>query len=200
MPGAILDELKSVITGDFLGSFQPAECFGLPGYLALKFGLIFLKDFDIAQGGDENERQFLKEKRESEPTTSDLPRLHPPPHPVRSKAQSFSQKTLKGASVYGVPFTFRLAADLALAAWKDTSPVMSSWQLYRTKTCFFPSSMISQSCKREHTRYLRIWGFLQATKELYFWGRGTLKKQSTPSDLIRSSMLTYRRSSQGLSF
>lgn len=145
MPGAILDELKSVITGDFLGSFQPTECFGLPGYLTLKFGLIFLKDFDVAQGGDENERQFLKEKRESEPTTPDLPRLHPPPHPIRSKAQSFSQKTLKGASVYGVPFTFRLAADLALAAWKDTSPVMSSWQLYRTKTCFFPSSMISQS-------------------------------------------------------
>lgn len=58
MPGAILDELKSVITSDFLGSFQPAECFGLPGYFTLKLSLIFLKDFDVAQRGDENERQF----------------------------------------------------------------------------------------------------------------------------------------------
>lgn len=33
------------------------------------------------------------------------------------------------ADRWGIPFTFRLAADLALAAWKDTSPVISSWQL-----------------------------------------------------------------------
>lgn len=31
--------------------------------------------------------------------------------------------------VQTVPFTFRLAALLTLAAWKDTSPVISSLQL-----------------------------------------------------------------------
>lgn len=58
MPGAILDEFKPVIACDLLGSFQPAEGFGLPGYLTLEFSLVFLEDFDVAERRDENERQL----------------------------------------------------------------------------------------------------------------------------------------------
>lgn len=58
MLSAILYKLQSVITCDFLGSFQPTEGFGLPGYFTFKLCLIFLKDFHIAERGDEDQWQF----------------------------------------------------------------------------------------------------------------------------------------------
>ena len=42
---------------------------------------------------------------------------------------SLARKYKRVAGKQNVPFTFRLAADLALAAWKETSPVISSRQL-----------------------------------------------------------------------
>lgn len=39
------------------------------------------------------------------------------------------QDGLKVDALRSLPFTFRLAALLALAAWKDTSPVISNLQL-----------------------------------------------------------------------
>lgn len=58
MPSAILYELKFVIACDFLVSFQPAECLGLPGHFTLKLSLVLLKDFDVTERCDENEWQF----------------------------------------------------------------------------------------------------------------------------------------------
>lgn len=56
-------------------------------------------------------------------------RFHPRPLCFHFRAGKLARKMLEGVRVQSVPFTFRLAADLALAAWKETSPVISSWQL-----------------------------------------------------------------------
>ena len=46
-----------------------------------------------------------------------------------SQKEVLQRKHKRVAGKQNVPFTFRLAADLALAAWKETLPVISSWQL-----------------------------------------------------------------------
>lgn len=50
------------------------------------------------------------------------------PNQVRV-SKSCKENNKRVADRRSIPFTFRLAADLALAAWKETSPVIGSWQL-----------------------------------------------------------------------
>ena len=126
MLSAVLYKLKSVVTCDFLGSFQPTEGLGLPGYFTLKLRLIFLKDFNVTERCDEDQGQFCKRRMVWMKPEDDSIMT---PGQFRISEEVLQTTCERGPDRQSVPFTFRLAADLALAAWKDTSPVISSWQL-----------------------------------------------------------------------
>ena len=75
----------------------------------------------------------------------------------------------------GLPFTFRFAAHLAFAPWKDTSPDCGTLQLYSVKVCLAPSSIISTSCVHKKNKKAYIVLIMKLFIVLFHAHKHTLK-------------------------